>query len=65
MMMVVIVVQIGCCGQVGLAVHPNRAHCAQRLDNLGDVLNQVVYVLLGVLLAQGQTQRAVRDLVGP
>lgn len=46
-----------------MTVLPNRAHRAQGLNNIGDRLDDIINVLLGVLLAKGQTQRAVRDLV--
>ena len=40
-----------------------RAHRAQSLNNIGNGLDDIINVLLGVLLAEGQAQRAVRDLV--
>ena len=46
-----------------MTVLPNRAHRAQGLNNIGDRLDDIINVLLGVLLAKGQAQRAVRDLV--
>ena len=46
-----------------MTVLPNRTHRAQGLNNIGDRLDDIINILLGVLLAKGQAQRAVRDLV--
>ena len=46
-----------------MTVLPNRAHRAQGLNNIGNRLDDIINVLLGVLFTQGQAQRAVRDLV--
>ena len=46
-----------------MTVLPNRAHRAQGLNDVGNRLDDIINVLFGVLLAEGQTQRAMRDLM--